>query len=120
MFVYLIGSHLGYCKIGVCQDAPAFRMIAIDKPKLPFELILMAEYNLETKTDTLYPRSSLIDAHIAAISKTQSKAAAHFVETQLQKYFNCSHVRGEWFKDVSPSQFLKAAKRFHKEYKGEL
>ena len=42
MFVYLIGSSDGYCKIGSAKNS-ASRLSQLDGTKLPFELTLLAE-----------------------------------------------------------------------------
>ena len=87
MFVYLIGSSDGYCKIGSAKNS-ASRLSQLDGTKLPFELTLLAE--------------------------VEAGEAAYRIERRLQEKFKAKHVRGEWFLRISAKEFLSKAKHYVK------
>lgn len=86
MKVYLIGNtYNGYCKIGK-SEMPELRLSALDTPKLPFSVWLLAEFD--------------------------AQGEAHRVEKELHKHFSHNKARGEWFMFIEPEDFLKVAEQF--------
>jgi hypothetical protein len=91
--VYLIGNlDEGFCKIGK-SCTPWMRIHALDSPKLPFPLEMMA---------------------ILRVGEADS-----WVESKLHTAFKHYKVRGEWFEGINPAQFLRKAKALHKQFRKE-
>ena len=119
MFVYLIGSKDGvYCKIGMAKN-PSSRIYSLDSPQLPFEPVVLAQYEVDIppewhsipkQIEGLQP-GWFIESNPKPVYKTQ----AHLVEKALHKKFSSKKIRGEWFLGVTPTEFLKAVKKIHKE-----
>jgi hypothetical protein len=84
--VYLIGNIAnGYCKVGK-SEYPKLRVEALDRPNLPFDIEVLAEYN--------------------------AQGEAHRVEKELHKFYQDRKTRGEWFQFIKPKDFLLKAKEF--------
>lgn len=86
MFVYLVGNR-EHCKIGMARN-PELRVDALDSPMLPFPIKLLAKYD-------------------AGIEAPQLEQALH-------KEFDSLRLRGEWFRGISPADFLLLATVEHK------
>lgn len=92
MKVYLIGNTI-YCKIGIACN-PKLRVDALDSPKLPFSIELLAEYD--------------------------AGSDAYAVEQALHKKFSSKHLRGEWFSHIVPNRFSTVAKLEHSKCEHKL
>ncbi len=91
MKVYLIGNtDYGFYKIGVTKDEVKWRMKAVDSPRLPFELKVLAEVEVGS--------------------------AAFFVEKNLHVFYKKNNVRGEWFVAIKPKYFVRKAKQLFIDY----
>lgn len=87
--VYLIGNRTGrWCKIGVASDIPA-RMRCLS---LPFQPCCLA---------TL---------------KVTSRAMARRVESHLHEHYAEKHLHQEWFKDISPRDFVRVGKELIRKF----
>jgi hypothetical protein len=86
MKMYLIGSEFdGYCKIGKSEYSE-LRAQALDRPKLPFPIKVLAEFDAQGEADR--------------------------VEKELHAYFEHKTARGEWFTYIRPEIFLRKAEQF--------
>ncbi len=86
MKVYLIGNK-HFCKIGIASN-PESRAAYLDNPKLPFSVAVLTSYDAGRE--------------------------AHKVEKTLHKLYGDKHLRGEWFSDIDPAEFKRAAKVIHR------
>lgn len=92
MKVYLIGNKdYRFYKIGVTKSEVKWRLEEIDSPRLPFPLEIFAQLEVGL--------------------------AAHFVESQLHKFYKKRSLRGEWFGEIKPTEFVRKALSFLATYK---
>lgn len=92
--VYLIGNKdFWCCKIGKSFN-PWLRVYDLDRPKLPFQLEVLAIVRVGEADD--------------------------WVERKLHKAFSHRKMRGEWFRMINAGSFTRKAKALHNAYlKGE-